>query len=161
MGLYNSAGARITKAAFPSTPAATDPEMVVTADVFHTRRFDEGTVSKDSRDSVPQGSIRTLKFRAGDVVRQSVIDKLFPAATVAAISPVNGPVAGGTVVTITGTNLDGVSGVTFGGTAGTNLKILTSGKIQVTTPAKSAGAVAVVLADEAGAVTQNNGYTFV
>jgi hypothetical protein len=159
MGLYTSAGVRITKAAFPSTPATTDPEVIVTQDVYATRRHDEGTV-KGSRDGVPEGSIRTLAFRAGDKVRQSQIDKLFPAATITAITPATGGVAGGTVVTITGTNLDGVADVKFGTTPGTVLKILSGGKLQVTAPAHAAGAVNVVVGDDAGAVTQTNGFTY-
>ncbi|WP_404949149.1 IPT/TIG domain-containing protein [Streptomyces sp. ARC14] len=159
MGLYNAAGARITKAAFPAT-AATDPEKRVTADVYATRTHDVGSRPNDTRDSVPEGSIKTLLFKAGTILRQSQIDKLFPPATVATISPATGPAAGGTVVTITGTNLDGVSDVKFGSTAGTNLKVLSAGRLQVTTPAGTAGAVSVVVGDEAGAVTKSNGFTY-
>ncbi|MFD7763567.1 IPT/TIG domain-containing protein [Streptomyces microflavus] len=159
MGLYNAAGARITKAAFPST-AITDPERKVTADIYATKPHDQGSRPHDTRDGQPEGSIRTLLFKAGAVLRQSQIDKLFPAATIATISPATGPAAGGTVVTITGTNLDGVADVKFGNTAGTNLQILSAGRLQVTVPAGSAGAVNVVVGDEAGAVTKNGGYTY-
>ncbi|MEU3455667.1 IPT/TIG domain-containing protein, partial [Micromonospora sp. NPDC006766] len=76
------------------------------------------------------------------------------------MSPATGPQAGGTEVTITGTNLSGTSGVTFGGTAGTGLKVLSQTKIKVTTPAKGAGAVAVVVADDSGNVTVANGFTY-
>lgn len=158
MGLYNSAGARITKAGFPSS-AAPDPERIVTQDVYSTSTFDKGSM-RETRDGAPEGSIKTLLFRAGARVRQSQIDALFPPATVASIVPSTGPAAGGTVVTITGTNLDGVADVKFGSTAGTNLKILTSGRLQVTTPAGTAGAVSVVVGDEAGAVTKTNGFTY-
>lgn len=159
MGIYAADGTRITKAAFPSSAVA-DPERVVTADLYATHPHDQGTRPTDSRDGVPEGSIRTLLCKAGTVMRQSDIDRLFPAATIGTISPATGPAAGGTAVTITGTNLDGVTGVTFGGTAGTNLKVLSSGRLQVTTPARAAGAVNVVLADEAGPVTAANGFTF-
>ncbi|MEU7228926.1 IPT/TIG domain-containing protein [Streptomyces chrestomyceticus] len=159
MGLYNAAGDRITKAAFPAT-AVTDPEKKITADVYVTRPYDIGTRPSDTRDGVPEGSIKTLLFKAGTVVRQSLIDKLFLPATIASISPATGPAAGGTVVTITGINLDGVADVKFGSTAGTNLKVLSAGRLQVTTPAGTAGAVAVVVGDEAGAVTKANGFTY-
>lgn len=159
MGLYNAAGGRITKAAFPAT-AVSDPEKRVTADVYSTRAHDVGSRPTDSRDGVPEGSIKSLLFKAGAVVRQSQIDSLFPAATIAAISPATGPAAGGTVVTITGTNLDGVADVKFGSTAGTNLKVLSSGRLQITTPAGAAGAVNVVVGDEAGAVTKAGGFTY-
>ncbi|MEU6632828.1 IPT/TIG domain-containing protein [Streptomyces parvus] len=159
MGLYNAAGARITKSSFPAT-AITDPEKRVTADVYATRPHDVGSRPNDTRDGKPEGSIRTLLLKAGAILRQSQIDKLFPAATIATISPATGPAAGGTVVTITGTNLDGVADVKFGATAGTNLEILSAGRIRVTAPAGTAGAVNVVVGDEAGAVTKNGGYTY-
>ncbi|MEU5181144.1 IPT/TIG domain-containing protein [Streptomyces longwoodensis] len=160
MGLYDASGNRIKKDSFPATPATGDPLMVVTQDVYATRRHDEGTVPANTRDRKPEGSIKTLLFRAGATVRQSTIDRYFPAATIAAVVPGTGPAAGGTVVTITGANLDGVADVKFGGTAGTNLKILSSGKIQVTAPAHAAGAVNVVVGDEAGAVTKTNAFTY-
>ncbi|MFE1289633.1 IPT/TIG domain-containing protein [Streptomyces sp. NPDC058751] len=159
MGLYNAAGARIAKSAFPATPTS-DPLMKVTADVYETKPFDQGTRPSDSRDGVPEGSIKVLRYKAGAILRQSQIDALYPPATIATISPATGPAAGGTVVTITGTNLDGVADVKFGAAAGTNLKILSSGKLQVTTPAGSAGAVNVVVGDDAGAVTKNGGFTY-
>lgn len=159
MGLYNTAGARITKAAFPAADAP-DPLKRVTADVYSTKHHDQGTRPADTRDGVPEGSIKTLLYKAGTILRQSQIDALFPPATIVSVSPTTGPAAGGTVVTITGTNLDGVSEVKFGATAGTNLKVLSAGRIQVTSPAGSAGAVNVVVADEAGPVTKTNGYTY-
>ncbi|MER7759462.1 IPT/TIG domain-containing protein [Streptomyces sp. NPDC097619] len=159
MGLYNAAGARITKTGFPATPVS-DPLLRVTADVYATRTHDEGTRPFDSRDAVPEGSIKTLKYKAGAILRQSQVDALFPPATVAAVSPATGPAAGGTVVTITGSNLDGVDSVKFGATAGTNLRVFSSGRLQVTTPAGSAGAVNVIVGDEAGAVTKTAGFTY-
>ncbi|MET9528111.1 IPT/TIG domain-containing protein [Streptomyces coeruleorubidus] len=159
MGIYNAAGARITRAGFPATDAP-DPLKRVTADVYATRHHDEGTRPSDTRDSVPEGSIRTLLYKTGTVLRQSQIDALFPPATIAAVTPATGPAAGGTVVTITGTNLDGVSDVKFGSASGTNLKVLSAGRIQVTTPAGAAGAVNVVIGDEAGTVTKNAGFTY-
>ncbi|MYX26756.1 hypothetical protein GTY75_08745 [Streptomyces sp. SID8381] len=159
MGLYNAAGARIPKSAFPATPVS-DPLLKVTADVYETRPFDQGTRPSDSRDGVPEGSIKVLRYKAGAVLRQSQIDALYPAATIASISPATGPAAGGTVVTITGTNLDCVDQVKFGSAAGTNLKILSSGKLQVTTPAGTAGAVNVAVGDDAGTITKNGGFTY-
>ncbi|MFJ5121966.1 IPT/TIG domain-containing protein [Kitasatospora sp. NPDC088548] len=152
MGLYTAAGARITKAAFPATPVA-DRTMTVTADVYSTRRSSEG-------DRKPEGSIRTIAFRAGATIKESQIAKLFPAATVSSVLPSTGAAAGGTVVTITGTNLDGVSAVTFGGTAGTALTVVSDTVIKVTTPAKAAGAVDIVLTDDAGPVTKVGAFTY-
>ena len=159
MGLFKADGSRITKAAFPTTAVA-DPERVVTADIYATRPHDLGTRPTDSRDAIPEGSIRTLAFKAGAVLRQSQIDRLFPAATITAVTPATGAAAGGTVVTLTGTNLDGVADVKFGTATGTGLKVISANRIQVTTPAGTAGAVNVVANDDAGPVTKTNGFTY-
>uniref|UniRef100_A0AAU6R652 Major tail protein n=1 Tax=Micrococcus phage Kurnik TaxID=3092208 RepID=A0AAU6R652_9CAUD len=58
--------------------------------------------------------------------------------------------AAGDVVTITGGNFTGVSAVTFDGTAGTNISVLTDGVIVVTLPAGSAGEVDVIVTSAAG-----------
>jgi hypothetical protein len=152
MGLYNAAGTRVTKAAFPAV-TDTDPVMVVTADLYSTRRFGTG-------DAKPEGSIRDVAFRAGAKLKQSEINALFPAATITSVVPATGGVAGGTVVTLNGTNLDGVTGVTFGGTAGTALTVLSDTQVRITTPAKAAGAYDVVAADDSGNVTKTGGFTF-
>ena len=55
--------------------------------------------------------------------------------TVTAVSPNNGPQAGGTSVTITGTNLTGATAVHFGVTAGTGISSVTASSLTVTVPA--------------------------
>ena len=55
--------------------------------------------------------------------------------TVSSVSPNNGPIAGGTGVTITGTNFAAGATVTFGGTAATNVVVVSSTSITATTPA--------------------------
>jgi len=94
---------------------------------------------------------------------QAQIDALFEsAATVTSVSPNSGVAAGGVKVTITGTNLEGVSGVTFGGTAATNVKSVNDTTVTCTTPAHATGAVNVVVTDDvSGNVTLTNGYTYV
>ncbi|WP_308492505.1 IPT/TIG domain-containing protein [Microbacterium terrisoli] len=68
-----------------------------------------------------------------------------PAApAVTGVDPDQGPTAGGTVVTITGTGLDAATGVTFDGEPGTDFSV-TGGVITVTTPAGSAGPADVVV----------------
>ncbi len=49
--------------------------------------------------------------------------------TVSSVSPNNGPVAGGTAVTITGTNFAAGATVTFGGTAATNVVVVNGTQI--------------------------------
>ena len=71
-----------------------------------------------------------------------------PAVT--AISPTTGPATGGTVVTITGTNLAGATAVTFGGTAATTYTVQSATTITATSPAHAAGTVDVLVTTPAG-----------
>ena len=65
--------------------------------------------------------------------------------TVSSVSPNSGSTAGGTAVTITGTNFAAGATVTFGSTAATNVVVVNSTTITATTPAGSAGAVTVTV----------------
>lgn len=152
MGIFNAAGTRLTKAGV-TTGAPADPELVLDFDIYRSRPF-------GPQDGNAAGSIRQLVGRAGDVVRQSWLDAQFPAPTVDTIVPATGPAVGGTEVTITGSNLDGVTGVTFDGAAGTGLAVDSSTKIRVTTPAGSAGPADVVVTDDAGTATESGGFTY-
>lgn len=102
-----------------------------------------------------------IKFSKGEVISQATLDALYLEPTVpGALSPATGTAAGGTVVTITGTNLSETTGVTFAGTAGTSLNVVSDTQVKVTTPAHAAGAVDVVLTTPAGTVTKTGGYTY-
>jgi hypothetical protein len=82
-----------------------------------------------------------------------------PAPT--AISPTSGTTSGGTPVTISGTNFASGATVTFGGTAATNVVVVSSTTITATTPAKAAGVVNVVVTNSNGqSGTLTNGYTY-
>ncbi|MEI6246461.1 MAG: IPT/TIG domain-containing protein, partial [Acidobacteriota bacterium] len=83
------------------------------------------------------------------------------APTVTAISPTSDTTAGGLEVALTGTNLTGATGVTFGGTAATNVVVVSATSITATTPAHAAGAVNVVVTTAGGSGTLTNGFTYV
>ena len=74
-----------------------------------------------------------------------LVDAGCVAPTVTSVSPNSGPVAGGTSVTITGTNFAVVASATFGGVAATNVVVVNSTTMTATTPAHAAGAVDVVV----------------
>jgi hypothetical protein len=80
--------------------------------------------------------------------------------TVTAVAPASGPVAGGTAVTITGTNLTGASGVTFGGTAATSVSAVSATQVTCVTPVHAAGAVTIVVTASAGTGTGTNLFTY-
>ena len=75
------------------------------------------------------------------------------------ISPCFGPTAGGTSVTIAGTNLSGATSVAFGGTAGT-VTSNSATSIVVTSPAKSAGLTDVSVTTTAGNEIKFDGFQY-
>lgn len=83
------------------------------------------------------------------------------APTVTSVGPSSGPVAGGRVVTITGTNLTGASAVSFGGVAATGISVVGATELQATAPAHGAGSVDVVVTTPGGTSTTGAGDQFV
>ena len=84
-----------------------------------------------------------------------------PAPTVTSISPNSGSANGGTAVTIRGTGFLGGARVSFGGTAATAVKVVSSTSITAKTPAHAAGAVNVVVTNTDGkSATLTNGFTY-
>lgn len=74
-----------------------------------------------------------------------------PVPTITSRAPAgNLAIAGGTVVTLTGDNMGGSTGVTVGGTAATAFSVLSETQCQFTTPAKAAGAHDIVVLNPAG-----------
>jgi hypothetical protein len=81
--------------------------------------------------------------------------------TVTNISPSSGTTAGGTSVTITGTNFTGATSVTIGGVPVTGFTVVSNTSITATTPAGTAGAKDVVVTTPDGSGTGTNLYTYV
>jgi hypothetical protein len=81
--------------------------------------------------------------------------------TVSSVAPSNGPPAGGTAVTITGTNFAAGATVTFGGTAATNVVVVSGTQITATTPAHAAGAVTVTVTVNSQSGSLTNGFSYV
>jgi IPT/TIG domain-containing protein len=126
--------------------------FVFNSDVHQVFTQNEGNATYEGADR--------LMFHAGQRVPESEIEALFRTATIDTVVPATGPAAGGTVVVINGTDFGGAEGVTFGGTAGTAFKRISNTRVQVTTPAKAAGAYAVVVKDDAGDVSKASGFTY-
>ncbi len=80
--------------------------------------------------------------------------------TVTSVSPNNGSTAGGTAVTITGTNFASGATVTFGGTAATNVVVVSGTMITATTPAHAAGAVTVTVTVNGQSGSLASGFTY-
>ena len=77
--------------------------------------------------------------------------------TITSLSPTSGPTAGGTSVTISGTNLGSASSVTFGGAAAT-IDSQSANAITVTTPARPVGSASVVVTTVFGSATTSFDY---
>ncbi len=67
---------------------------------------------------------------------ETLFDPLITPA-VTAVSPTSGSALGGTSVTVTGTNFSGVTGVDFGSTPATNVKVMNAVQLTATAPAGS------------------------
>jgi hypothetical protein len=86
---------------------------------------------------------------------------LNPAPTATAINPTSGPVAGGTDVTITGTNFFSGATVLIGGSAATNVAVVSPTQITAKTPLGAAGPSDVVVTNtDFQSATIHNGFTY-
>lgn len=106
-------------------------------------------------------NLTKAKFPApGQDFDQAGVDDDAPAEV--SLEPTAGPATGGTVVTISGQSLEGVTAVNFDGVAGTALDVSAAadGLIEVTTPAGTAGPADVVLVDADGNTTLAGGFTY-
>lgn len=85
-----------------------------------------------------------------------------PKPVVTAVTPVSGPVAGGQPVTVTGTNLTGVTAIHFGTAQTTPAAGGTDTSLTCATPAGSAGEVAVTVVTDGGTSEESDGgkYTY-
>ena len=70
--------------------------------------------------------------------------------TITGIAPMRGPLADGTAVTITGTNLTAATAVRFGATAATSYTVNSATQITATAPAGTAGTVDITITTAGG-----------
>ena len=82
--------------------------------------------------------------------------------TVTAVAPTSGPTTGGTDVTVTGTDFAGATSVTFGGTEGTDLDVVSDTTLTVVSPPHGTGVVNVRVetADGTSAVVAADEFTY-
>ncbi|CAB4945700.1 MAG: hypothetical protein F2842_05720 [Actinobacteria bacterium] len=83
------------------------------------------------------------------------------APTVTLLSPISGPLAAGTVVTIAGTDFTGATAVNFGANPATNVVVNSATEITATTPAGVAGAASVTVTAPGGTSTNVVSFTYI
>ena len=93
----------------------------------------------------PDGGTSTLAY--------TYLADAAPAATIADIDPAQGPEAGGTTVTVTGTGLEGTTDVTFAGVPATIVSVAPDGTSVVVTSPAGTGLAEVVVTGAGGATT--------
>jgi len=82
------------------------------------------------------------------------------APTVTSVSPNSGSTAGGTAITITGTNLTGATPITVGGAACTNVSVASATSATCTTAAGTAGSASVLVTTAGGTNAANTLFTY-
>jgi hypothetical protein len=86
---------------------------------------------------------------------------VLPAPTVASVAPTSGPIAGGTSVTVTGTDFTEVEGVSFGSVPAAGYSVTSEGQLTAVAPAgTSAGSVPVSVTTEAGTASSAQSFTY-
>jgi formylglycine-generating enzyme required for sulfatase activity len=82
------------------------------------------------------------------------------APTISSVVPLAGPTTGGTLITITGTNLTGTTSVTVGGAAATGVTVVNATTVTAVTPAGTEGAKTVSVTTPGGTASLADSYTF-
>jgi hypothetical protein len=84
-----------------------------------------------------------------------------PAPTVTAVTPVSGPLAGGTTITVTGTSLLGTTSVKVGTASATDVVVNSAGtSLTAKTPSGTAGAKSVSVTTPGGTATKASAFTY-
>lgn len=154
MSVRNSSGTVMTKTALKAAMSSS----TVTSYTVPAETFFYLAKPLDGEENFEEG--RRLFLRPGQVVTSAYIDGFFPTATFTSITPATGTTAGGTAVTIVGTNFAGVTGGTLGGSALTSVVVVDDNTITAVSPAHAGGAVDLVLTDDNANVTATGAYTY-
>lgn len=113
--------------------------------------------------AVPAGGVRDITVTNADG-RTALLTGAYTfiaPPTISAVYPNSGVLAGGTKITITGTNFNPGSAVTIGGLPAGSVKVVSSTTITATAPAHAAGKVPVVVKNPDGqSVTLAEGYAY-
>jgi hypothetical protein len=106
------------------------------------------------------GVVDLVVYNKNGVSTQRRSYTYLPDVRISAISPVTGAIAGGTVITLTGSGFTGATAVRFGALDGTAVTVVSPTQVTAVTPAAAAGAVDVTLVTPAGSWTSRRAFTY-
>ncbi|PBC69736.1 IPT/TIG domain-containing protein [Streptomyces sp. TLI_235] len=98
-----------------------------------------------------------VKVTTADGTSNGLSFTYVPAPALSSLTPIQGTTGGGTIVTLTGTNLTGASAVTFGSTPATSYTVVSPSQITATAPPGPAGPVQTTVTTAGGT---SNGLAF-
>lgn len=116
--------------------------------------------------SLPLGASNAAKlynlcvYKDANTLLGSTKYTVYPRPTVTDVSPTAGSVAGGDMVTITGTGFTSKTTVKFGTVAGIGVKMVSATEVTAIVPAQGAGDKEVYVATEGGTDTNTNTYSY-
>lgn len=151
MAVYNEAGTEVSEAQFGTNLGSGEQTTIFTVDQKYYEDFTfPGSKTKGRR----------VKFYAGQKITEAEKADAYRNPEVTSASPLTGPAAGGTEVTIHGRFLTGATAVKFGTTDGTDFEVVSDSMVKVTSPAGTAGNVALSLVHPNGNVSYPGGWTY-
>lgn len=142
-----------------SVTTSVDPTTnAVTATV--SRVDGDGAVMTDASGPITATETGATEAAAILAAASTLAPRVLPAPTISQVSPVTGPAAGGSPVTVTGTNLVGATAVKFGGVDATSFTV--DGPMQITAvaPAGAAGAEDVAVTVPGGTAVSTGAFTY-
>ena len=102
------------------------------------------------------GAVNVTVTTSQGTSTQTVTYTYVTAPVLSSLAPTQGPTAGGTTVTLTGTNLTGATAVSFDATAATSFTVNSPTQITAVAPAHAAGAAAVTVTTPGGTSNPDN-----
>ena len=145
-------GTNLTGATSVQVNGVAATNVVVVNATTITARTPAGTAGAKSVAVTTAGGVAT---------KASAFTYVVLAPTITSIAPTSGSTLGGTVFTITGTNLTGGASVQVNGVAATNVVVVNATTITARTPAGLAGAKNVSVTTAGGTATKASAFTFV
>ncbi|MFF3689572.1 IPT/TIG domain-containing protein [Streptomyces sp. NPDC002187] len=96
------------------------------------------------------GAVNVTVTNGDGTSTQAITYTYVPTPSLSSVSPAQSAVAGGTVVTLTGTSMSGATAVRFGGTTAPSFTVNSATQVTAVTPARPAGASSVTVTTPGG-----------